>query len=189
MPSPTYKCSNSLEQEASLKIVDKYNQSKNNSKVFRFSQIKIDGVKKLYQILNLKKSSQKDDIKTNLLRENAELFSKYSCDNIKDSTHFSKFPTKAKQADIIPAKRNSRSYLKKVKVGIGTLGGSGFLRWDFKTPCIKNSEYQSQAKKKKDSDFNFYDFSLLVPYPNKFLVVYLPLYPYFPWYILPPTHK
>ena len=39
-----------------------------------------------------------------------------------------------------------------------------------KTPCIKNSEYKSQAKK-KDRDCNFYNFSLLAPYPNKFLVV------------------
>ena len=31
-----------------------------------------------------------------------------------------------------------------------------FFRWDLKTPCIKNSEYESQKKKKKkDSDCNF----------------------------------
>ena len=35
-----------------------------------------------------------------------------------------------------------------------------------KTPCIKNSEYKFQAKKKK-----IYNFSLLVPYPIKFVVV------------------
>ena len=46
-----------------------------------------------------------------------------------------------------------------------------FFRWDLKTPCIKNSEYKSQAKKKKDSNCNFYNFSLLVPQPNKFVVV------------------
>ena len=55
-------------------------------------------------------------------------------------------------------------------MGIGTLGRGDFFRWDLKTPCIKNSEYKSQAKK-NDSDCNFYNFSLLVPYPNKFLVV------------------
>ena len=38
-------------------------------------------------------------------------------------------------------------------MGIGTLGGGDLFRWDLKTPCIKNSEYKSQAKKKKnDSD-------------------------------------
>ena len=49
-----------------------------------------------------------------------------------------------------------------------------FFRWDLKTSCIKNSKYKSQAKKinkKNDSDCNFYNFSLLVPYPNKFVVV------------------
>ena len=40
---------------------------------------------------------------------------------------------------------------KKVKlgfwVGIGTLGGVIFFRWDLKTPCIKNKEYESQTEK------------------------------------------
>ena len=69
---------------------------------------------------------------------------------------------------------------------IGILGGNChfrwgwfFFRWDLKTPCIKNSEYKSQVKK-NSSDWNFYNFSLLVPYTNKFLY----LYPYFPWHIL-----
>ena len=35
-------------------------------------------------------------------------------------------------------------------VGIGTLGGGDFFRWYLKIPCIKiNSEYKSEAKKKK----------------------------------------
>ena len=45
-----------------------------------------------------------------------------------------------------------------------------FFRWDLKTLCIKNSECKSQAKK-NDSNCNFCNFSLLLPYPNKFLVV------------------
>ena len=50
-----------------------------------------------------------------------------------------------------------------------------FFRWDLKTLCIKNSEYKSQAKnpKKHDPDCNFYNFSLFVPYPNKFVVVFI----------------
>ena len=56
-------------------------------------------------------------------------------------------------------------------MGIGTLGGGGiFFRWELKTPSIKNSKYKSQGKK-NDSDCNFYNFSLLVPYPKKFVVV------------------
>ena len=56
-------------------------------------------------------------------------------------------------------------------VGIGTLGGGDFFfRLDLKISFTKNSEYKSQAKK-NDSDCNFYNFWLLVPYPNKFVVV------------------
>ena len=45
-----------------------------------------------------------------------------------------------------------------------------FFRWDLTTPCIKNSECKSQEKK-TDPDCNFYNFSLLVSYPDKFVVV------------------
>ena len=55
-------------------------------------------------------------------------------------------------------------------VGIGTLHGSDFLRWDLKTPTIKNNANLKQ-KKKNDSDCNFYNSSLLVSCPNKFVVV------------------
>ena len=54
-------------------------------------------------------------------------------------------------------------------VGLGIFGGGGFFRWDLKTPCIKNSECEYQAK--NDTNCNFSNFSILVPYPNKFLVV------------------
>ena len=54
-------------------------------------------------------------------------------------------------------------------VGIGTLGGGDFFRWDLKTPYIK--KVNTNLKKKKYSDCNFYNFSLLVPYPNKLVVV------------------
>ena len=44
-----------------------------------------------------------------------------------------------------------------------------FFSCDLKTPCMKDSKYESQAK--NDSDCNFYSFSLLVSYPKKILVV------------------
>ena len=49
-------------------------------------------------------------------------------------------------------------------VGLGIFGGGGFFRWDLKTPCIKNSECEYQAK--NDTNCNFSNFSILVPYPN-----------------------
>ena len=41
-------------------------------------------------------------------------------------------------------------------VGIGTLG---------------EGDFNTNLKQKNDSDCNFYNFSLLVPYPNKFVLV------------------
>ena len=61
-----------------------------------------------------------------------------------------------------------------------------FFRWDLKTLCIKNSECKSQAKK-NDSNCNFCNFSLLLPYPNKFLVVCICILIFHGIY--PPTHK
>ena len=42
------------------------------------------------------------------------------------------------------------------------LVSSQYTWWDLITPCIKNSEYESEAKK-INSNCNFYNFSLLVP--------------------------
>ena len=48
--------------------------------------------------------------------------------------------------------------------------GRFFFRLELKISFTKNSENKSQAKK-NDSDCNFYNFWLLVPCPNKFVVV------------------
>ena len=84
MPSNGYKCPDSSEQDPILKILDKYKnhpsikliKAKNNSQVFKFSQIDIEEVKKSFQSLDPKKAAQKDYIKTNLLKKNIGLFSK-----------------------------------------------------------------------------------------------------------------
>ena len=79
---------------------------------------------------------------------------------------------------------------------IGILGGnwhfgSGWCfsggTWALPT-YIKNSEYESQTNKKNDSDCYCYHFSLLVPYPNNFLIVCLCILIFHGIY-LPPTHK
>ena len=56
-------------------------------------------------------------------------------------------------------------------MGIGTLGGVIFFWWDLKTPCIKNCDCKSQAKKKDSLQLQFPQFLLLLSYPNNFLVV------------------
>ena len=54
-------------------------------------------------------------------------------------------------------------------MGIGTLGGGDFFQVGLENFLYKNSEYESQQK--NDYKCSFYNFSLLVPYPNNFLVV------------------
>ena len=53
-----------------------------------------------------------------------------------------------------------------------------FFRWDLETPCIKNSEYESQKKKKKISIV----ISTVFHFWSPTLTTYgsLCLYPYFP---------
>ena len=73
------------------------------NKIFKFSQIDIEEVKKSFQSLDRKKAAQKNDIEANILKKNADFFAKYTCDDINDSIRFSKFPNEVKQADIVPA--------------------------------------------------------------------------------------
>ena len=120
MQSNGYKCPHSSEQDPILKIFDKYKDhpsiklinAKNSYKVFKFRQIDIEEVKKIFQSLDAKKAAQKDDIKTNLLKKNVDFFAKYTCDDINDSIRSSKFPNELKQADIVPAHKK-RSKLSK----------------------------------------------------------------------------
>ena len=100
MSSNGYKCPDSSEQDPILKIFGKYEnhasikliKAKNNSQVFKLSQIDMEEVKKSFQSLDRKKTAQKDDIKTNLLKKDIESFAKYTCGKISDSIHSSKFP-------------------------------------------------------------------------------------------------
>ena len=122
MPCDGYKCPDSSEQDPILKILHKYKDhpsiklinANNNCQVFNFSQIGIEEVKKSVESLGLKKAAQKYDIKTNLLKKNVELFAKYTCDDINDSICSSKSPTELKQADIVPAHKESQSFVRKI---------------------------------------------------------------------------
>ena len=84
MQSNEYKCPDSSEQDPILKVLDKYKnhpsikliKDKNNSQVFKFSQIDIEELKNSFLILDPKKAAQKDDIKTNLLKKNVDFLSK-----------------------------------------------------------------------------------------------------------------
>ena len=71
-------------------------KAKNNSQVFKFSQIYIEEVKKSFQSLDPKKAAQKDDVETSLLKKNVDFFAKYTCNDINDSIRSSKFPNELK---------------------------------------------------------------------------------------------
>ena len=83
MASNGYKCPHSSKQDPILKTLDKYKnhpsirliKAKNNSQVFKFCQNGIEEVKKTFQSLDPKKAAQKD-IRTNLLKENVDVFGK-----------------------------------------------------------------------------------------------------------------
>ena len=54
-------------------------------------------------------------------------------------------------------------------MGIGTLDGGEFFQVGLENSLYKkivNANQKLKKKKKKDSDCNFYNFSLLVPYPE-----------------------
>ena len=105
MPSNGYKSPDSSEQDPILKMLDKYKnhssikliKAKNNSQVFKFSQFDIEEVKKSFQSLEPKKAAQKDDVKTNPLKKNIDVFAKYTCDDINNSIRSSKFANELKQ--------------------------------------------------------------------------------------------
>ena len=66
------------------------------------------------KILIPKGHRKKNDIKTNLLRKNANLFAKYTLGDINASIRSSKYPSELKHADIVPAHEKCQSCLSKI---------------------------------------------------------------------------
>ena len=100
-----FKNTSQYEDHPSIQLI----KAKNNSKVYKFSQIHIKEVTKSFQSLDLKKAAQKDNITTSLLTKNVDFFAKYTCGDINDSLISSKLPNKLKQADIVPAHKKVRA--------------------------------------------------------------------------------
>ena len=121
MPSNGYKCPDSSKQDPILKIFYKYKdypsikliKAKNNSQVFKFCQLTSKKSESLSKDL-IRIKPHKDDIKTNLLKKNVDVFANYTCDDINDSISSSKFHNKLKQADFVPVRKKSQSFLRKI---------------------------------------------------------------------------
>ena len=123
MSSNGYKCPYSLEEDPISKALDKCKEhpiiklikAKNNSQVFNFSQINMKS-KNLSKVLTWKKSAQNDDIKTNILKKNADFFAKYTCDDINDSIQFvfQNFPMNWNKRTSYINIRKSQSFLRKI---------------------------------------------------------------------------
>ena len=100
----------SIKDYSSIKLI----KTKNNSQVFKSGQIEIEEAKKSFPSLDPKKAAQKDDMKTNLLKKNVDLFAKCTCDDINDLIRSSKFLNELKQADIVPAHKKVKAFLGKL---------------------------------------------------------------------------
>ena len=135
MPSNAYKCPDLSKQDPISKILDKYKdhpstkliKAKINSQIFKFSQINIEEVKMSFQSPNQKKSAQKNNIKTNLLKINVDIFAKPTYDDFNDSILFSKFPRELKQTEIVSALKKSQSFLMTI-IDLSVFSGMFLIR-------------------------------------------------------------
>ena len=73
-------------------------------------QIGIEEVKNIFKSVDSKKATQKDDIKTNLLKKNVDFFVKWTWDDTNNSIRSSKFPNELKQADIVTAHKKVKAF-------------------------------------------------------------------------------
>ena len=81
---------NEFSDHPSIRLI----KSRNNSlsKKFAFKPVTFQEINKLLANLDPKKTSQENDIHTNILKENSELFAKYVYKDINNAILNSKFP-------------------------------------------------------------------------------------------------
>ena len=112
-----FEYSDSPAEDLLLRIIGKYHNRpsiklikfKNKFQTFKFRETNIAEIKKFIENLDPKKTSQKSDTNTNILRKNAAFLAKYTCDDINSSIRSSKFHNELKEADIVLVhKKNSK---------------------------------------------------------------------------------
>ena len=101
---PVLQCINKYSDHPSIKII---NEKIKDINAFHFSKVEDKDVEKLIQGLDIKKATQEEDIPTNILKENTDIFSPYLCRVINDSISKSSFPDFLKRANITPVHKKS----------------------------------------------------------------------------------
>ena len=101
---PVLQCINKYSDHPSIKII---NEKIKDINAFTFSKVEDKDVEKLIQGLDIKKATQEEDIPTNILKENTDIFSPYLCRVINDSISKSSFPDFLKRANITPVHKKS----------------------------------------------------------------------------------
>ena len=101
---PVLQCINKYSDHPSIKII---NEKIKDINAFNFSKVEDKDVEKLIQGLDIKKATQEEDIPTNILKENTDIFSPYLCRVINDSISKSSFPDFLKRANITPVHKKS----------------------------------------------------------------------------------
>ena len=87
------QCINKYSDHPSIKII---NETIKDINAFNFSKVEKKDVEKLIQGLDIKKAPQEQDIATNILKENADIFSPY----LRRDINVSSFPDILKRANI-----------------------------------------------------------------------------------------
>ena len=97
-------------------------KSENKSKkTFRFRETNTDRIKTFIERLDPKKSSQKFDMSTNILRKIVAFFIKYIFDDIDTLIRSSKFRNKLKGVDIVPVHKRKSKFSKENYIPISIL--------------------------------------------------------------------
>ena len=96
------------QNHTSIKLI----KTKNKSKTFRFRKTNTNEIKKFIEKLDPKKSSQKSDMSSNILKKNPAFFAKFICDDINTIIRTSNFHNELKEADIAPVHKKKSKFSK-----------------------------------------------------------------------------
>ena len=87
-------------------------QSNCEKETFRFSEVKIEDIKKDILKLDKNKASQHSDISIKIVKENLDILTDFLCTNINSSFKSSSFPSYFKMADVTHIHKKGKKDLK-----------------------------------------------------------------------------